>query len=60
MSEFKSSWHVFLGHTVYILAICTDGCVEGNCTAPGICKCENGWEGRKCDERRLNITSSVH
>ncbi|VDK75360.1 unnamed protein product [Litomosoides sigmodontis] len=29
--------------------ICANGCVNGYCISPGICKCRNGWQGNSCD-----------
>ena len=41
--ETKRKKFIFRGppftSSVYILAICTDVCVEGYCTPPGICTC---------------------
>ena len=30
-------------------AVCSPSCDHGNCTAPGTCTCESGWEGAVCD-----------
>ena len=32
------------------VAICTAGCVNGNCTEPNNCTCENGWKGVDCNK----------
>ncbi|CAG9539013.1 unnamed protein product [Cercopithifilaria johnstoni] len=29
--------------------ICANGCINGYCVSPGICKCRNGWQGNSCD-----------
>jgi len=30
--------------------ICNPSCVQGTCVADGICACEPGWDGSRCDE----------
>uniref|UniRef100_A0A915PMK5 Delta-like protein n=1 Tax=Setaria digitata TaxID=48799 RepID=A0A915PMK5_9BILA len=29
--------------------ICANGCINGYCVSPEICKCRNGWQGKNCD-----------
>ncbi|VDL97664.1 unnamed protein product [Schistocephalus solidus] len=31
-------------------AICEDGCIHGDCIAPGVCKCLSGWQGATCSD----------
>ena len=33
------------------MPVCDPACVEGSCTAPGICVCEDGWIGATCDRQ---------
>lgn len=30
------------------LAHCTSGCVNGVCTGPDTCVCDEGWRGKDC------------
>jgi hypothetical protein len=30
-------------------AVCPAGCVNGNCSAPGVCDCTSGWSGTSCN-----------
>nr|VZI24170.1 unnamed protein product [Spirometra erinaceieuropaei] len=31
-------------------AVCENGCLHGDCIAPGVCKCLSGWQGETCSE----------
>jgi Golgi apparatus protein 1 len=31
-------------------AVCSPGCVHGNCTAPNVCTCDVGWRGNDCNK----------
>ncbi|XP_030828483.1 uncharacterized protein LOC584907 isoform X2 [Strongylocentrotus purpuratus] len=31
------------------IAVCSQGCQRGNCTAPGMCSCEPGFMGIRCE-----------
>lgn len=31
-------------------AHCSEGCVNGSCTAPNVCSCDTGYKGARCDE----------
>ena len=37
----------------HILAICNNGCLNGNCTRPNVCTCNQGYRGSTCATRRL-------
>ena len=38
-----------------ISAVCSDGCVYGQCTSPGNCTCSTGYTGASCRTRKLII-----
>ena len=50
---------------MYILiissALCHPACLNnGTCTSPGVCECEDGWEGDYCEQgKQPLITLSV-
>ena len=31
------------------IAICTSPCIQGTCTSPDTCECNDGWTGAVCD-----------
>ena len=37
----------------HVLAICNNGCLNGNCTRPNVCTCNQGYRGSTCATRRL-------
>ena len=37
----------------HILAICNNGCVNGRCTRPNVCTCNQGYRGSTCREGLL-------
>ncbi|XP_078611119.1 epidermal growth factor-like protein 7 isoform X2 [Branchiostoma floridae x Branchiostoma japonicum] len=45
-------------------AVCSRGCYNGACTAPGVCSCRTGWQGSTCgtdiDECAANIHGCDH
>ena len=42
-------WYISL----YILAICNNGCSNGRCTGPNVCTCNQGYRGSTCAIRKL-------
>ncbi|GFS54929.1 hypothetical protein TNIN_100831 [Trichonephila inaurata madagascariensis] len=32
------------------VAVCKDGCVNGECVSPNICSCDEGWQGSNCTQ----------
>ncbi len=34
----------------FVLAVCKNNCVNGDCTAPDTCTCSIGWSGSTCTE----------
>ena len=39
-----------LYHFISSAAICTDHCINGNCTQPNVCVCEPEWTGSVCSQ----------
>ena len=33
-------------------AVCDPECMHGDCTSPGICSCNAGYEGHRCEDRK--------
>ena len=45
--------HITITATLYIPAICTDGCHNnGSCVRPGECNCTDQWVGHSCTQRK--------
>ena len=50
-------------YTVYnyiLAAVCPLGCLHGDCTAPNNCTCHQHYEGARCDQVNIIISSQLH
>ena len=36
-----------------VAAICSPDCDNGNCTEPGVCSCDEGWNGTTCSDGKF-------
>ena len=52
------SLHVY---TYIFPAVCSPDCVFGRCSSPGVCSCDEGYEGGVCDSGgRRTVESSLY
>ena len=47
LTSLEFIWQCTFSLAIYT-AICLNGCLHGNCTAPDNCTCELGWSGDSC------------
>ena len=41
-------WHI--DGLTFFVAICSPSCMNGFCSAPGLCTCHSGWNGSVCSD----------
>ena len=46
----RRSTFVNLYKVFFFVAQCSQGCINGICTSPGVCSCYSGWSGYSCEK----------
>ena len=47
------------GSVFVFLAVCSQGCYNGECVSPDFCECQEGYSGPSCDRGKLALSQVI-